>query len=124
MGALAKKLTPEEATLERWRELIEESSQVVAIAGKTCDVERGEKGELMFPPGTPTRERNIQTDAMLSQRNCPVYLVEHYRTVELARRISGGAGVGDGSPAVQFVVNLCQPREYPVIDVTPVEKKE
>jgi hypothetical protein len=124
MKALAK-TTPEKATLDRWHKLIDESSRVVAIAGKTCDVPRDPKtGDLQFEPGTSERTKNIQSDAMLSQRNCPVYLLEHYRRVELAQRIAGGAGAGDHAPAVQFIVQLFKPREYPVIDVTPSDGKE
>lgn len=104
--------------------MVDDSAEVVAVAARTCDVQRNEFGILQRPEGMSERDWNIHKDAMMPQGKAPIYLLEHYKRVELAQRIAGGAGA-DAPPAVKFIVNLLQaPKHYDVIDVTPIESKE
>jgi len=128
MSALAK-LDGQRAVLARFEKLVNESARIVEVAGKAYKLTRDPMtGAPVQPeglqPGTRAMDDyHIQRDALQTSKDCPTYLRLHIERVALAQRIAGG---GDGSrvPVVNFIQqNFSMPPKYPVIDVTPVDRK-
>jgi len=111
-----------QAAVDMWHGMVESSAEVVSVAGTTCDLPRDDNGNLKRPEGMSDREWHIHQDAMLPVKQAPIYMIEHYKRVELAQRVAGGPGAGELPQAIQYVVHVVSPKVYPVIDVTAEEK--
>ena len=115
-------LAPLDAVLSRFDKMAEESRVVVAAAMKAPDI-RDEMGEVLTkcPPGMTAREFNIARDALLSQRNAPLYLTEAFRMQETAVKVAAGHG-GDAAPKlVQHVVHVVEARQYERVKVKTID---
>lgn len=118
MGALTRQGRAAGALQKRFEAILSTAAEVVATAGRACEVKRlGTGGKWEYPADATDREKEIMSDALLPAKACPVYLLEHYRTVQLAQRIAAGDGVVP--QGIKLVVNLGAPKDYGVIDVTP-----
>ncbi len=118
MGALTRQGRAAGALQKRFEAILSTAAEVVATAGRACEVKRMDTGgKWEFPKDTTEAQRNIMADALLPAKACPVYLLEHYKTVQLAQRIATGDGVVP--QGIKLVVNLGAPKDYGVIDVTP-----
>lgn len=112
------------ASLKALDRIVQHSTEVVEVAAHACDVTRNPmNGELQRPADMTDRDWNIVRDASLPSKLCPVYLHAHFKLIENAQRIASGNG-GENVPIIQFIQNNFQAPKYPVIDVTPVEKKD
>ena len=109
---------PEQQLVQKFGQLVAKSVDVVAIADETFNIPRDPKtGELIRPPVMSDSMWNIHCDAMKSARNAPLYMVEHFKRIETAQKISGLKGVA--SPALaQAVVNVFVQPKYEDVDVT------
>ena len=121
MGQLA--IAGGKALVKRFDKMLGESERVVQVADTAYKLRRSKDCGLERPRGMSEADFNIASDAMQPQKDCPTYLRMHYSRLELAQRIAGGAGNGDGAPLIQFIQNNFQSPKYDVIDVTPVKKE-
>jgi hypothetical protein len=102
--------------------LAKNAVEVVSIAGRTYQVPRDENGHLVRPDNMTDEQWHLHVDAMQPARSAPLYLTEAYRRVETTHRIVGGDPTE--MPRIAGIVGvLIRRRDYPVIDVTPIEDK-
>jgi hypothetical protein len=109
---------PEQQLVQKFGQLVAKSVDVVAIADETYKIPRDpETGGMVRPLGMSDEMWNIHCDAMKSARNAPLYMVEHFKRIETAQKISGLKGVA--SPAIaQAIVNVFVQKKYEDVDVT------
>lgn len=107
----------EEQMAKRFGRMVAQAARVVDIADRTCAVPRDpETGGLIRQPGMTDEEWNIHCDAMMSNRNVPVYLASQLERVALAQKLAGLRGV-EVPRIAGYVVQLMEQKKYPVVDV-------
>ena len=120
MGSLALS-GGQKALVKNFDKMMSESEKVVSVADQAYKLKRTKEG-LEKPEGMEEEEFHIAADAMLPQKECPMYLRQHYARIDNAQRIAGAAHEGAVVPLIQFIQNNFTGPAYPVIDVTPEKK--
>jgi hypothetical protein len=85
------------------------------------DIQRDEAGEYIIPEGWTQREFKAAVDALLPKKDAPFYLDLAQRNLEVQAKIDASKGIAPRGLNIG-TVNIVQPPQYDVIDVTPTKE--